>query len=220
MGTLRSAAHPSQCACARGGIFREHRNPRRRALGWLACAQAHAGLCGRWRCREAPRARTNGTLGRGAAMGGVFQPRGWREQWLRPSHAARFRPLGGHDRCAPPHVGQRPSTASGGGHGGHRRHGGSLGSARKILRRLYLARPRHHVARLGVGHGWIACSHRGSQTLPNQYQRCADQWRHLCHCRCLRAHGAALKTTHRPRTAVRDDRWCGLENGPQHGHSI
>jgi hypothetical protein len=54
------------------------------------------------------------------------------------------------------------------------------------------------------------------RNFPHQHQRRADQRRHLCDCRCDRAHGAKRERALRSDARLHHDRRGGLEDDPEH----
>ncbi len=76
----------------------------------------------------------------------------------------------------------------------------------RFLGGLILPGARHHAAGPGIRHRGAARSHRRSEAVPHQHQRCAHQRRHLRHRRRRRAHGAACHPALRRRARVHDDR--------------
>ena len=177
----------------------------RPATSWAAPWQmrSNAAFRNRWNCGTPP------------AMGGGQRSGSRPAQWLRPPHAPGRRPVGGHDRCLPPHARQgepRPMVVV------------MVGTAvtveaidaeGKFLGGLIL--PGHGIMLRALESGTVG--HMCPQArcaVPHQHQRCADQRRHLCHCRCGRTHGATRAQALRRRTLVLHDRRCGLEDGAEH----
>ena len=185
----------------------------------MARTDPYAGLHRRWRSDSPPGRRANGVVGCARPLGRALGPRGGLDQWLRPPHPLGRRPLGGHDRrfCKDEKPsGHQPSKADGGGHGRHRRDRRGGGRPGAVFGGPHPARPRHHAARLGVGHRRFARAHRRGTALSDQHQRRFDQRRHLCDCRRDRAHGAACARALPSRPGVLHDGRRRLEDGAQH----
>jgi type III pantothenate kinase len=74
--------------------------------------------------------------------------------------------------------------------------------------------PGHGIMLKALGHGRPACAHGRCERISHQYERCADQWRHLCDCRRRTPYASPCAKPLRTGSRGLHDGWCRLEDAP------